>query len=189
MTTPDKWLFGVWAIFAVLAGTILTSYHQPFRSPSPAILRLARPSISGRTRAIHILSASCACSQRVMQHLLERRPLLTASEQVLILDGPAPDLPNTRQLIAKLTEAGFSVRELPSTDVPPEAALRGVPLLIFASPTDQILYMGGYGPAYDQDQSILERIDHQQTVQPLAAIGCAVSRSLRRQADPFHLKY
>jgi len=188
MNTSAKWVFASWATLTVLAGSILTSFHQPFEAPTAAILKLAERD-ANKTRAVHILAASCGCSQRVMQHLTERRPIPALDEQVLILDGPAPDLPHTDALVAGLTRAGFAVHRLPSASIPPEAALRGVPLLIFAAPDDTILYMGGYGPAFDQDTAIYAQLQQKHAVQPLAAIGCAISKALQRQVDPLHLKY
>ncbi len=182
-------MFGSWAMVTILAGSILMSFHQPFRAPTPAILQLAQPATNGQTRAIHLLLGSCGCSHRVMQHLLARKPQPGLAEQIVLLDGPAPDLPDTASLAAGLVRAGYAVRRINSAQIPPDVGLRGVPLLIVAAPNDDVLYMGGYGSAYDQDTEIFHQIELKQPVQPLAAIGCAVSGSVRRQADPFHLKY
>jgi hypothetical protein len=188
MNLTGKLFFASWATLTVLSGSALTSFHQPFRSPSPAILRLAEAD-PVKIRGIHIIASTCACSQRVMRHLIERKPLPSVDEQVLILDGPSPDLPETSALAASLIHEGFQVRRVPSASIPPDAALRGVPLLLFAAPDNSILYMGGYGPNFNQDAAVYARLQQKQPVAPLPATGCAVSRSLQRRADPFHLKY
>ena len=189
MNIPVKWLFASWVMLTILGGSILTSLHQPFNVPTTAILKLAQPAANHQMRAVHILAGSCACSQRVMQHLIDRKPLTGVSEQVILLDGPAPDLPTTTNLVASLSAAGFTVSRVKADAVPADAALRGVPLLIFAAPNNTLLYMGGYGPSFDQDSAIFHQLQQKQRVTPLAATGCAVSQRMRRQADPFHIKY
>lgn len=188
-THPRHWIFALWVAAVLLSGAILSSFHQPIRPPSPRILALTRDDAPGHWRAIHFLSASCGCSQRVMRHLLERRPFPNLPEQIVVLDGPAPYLPGSRQLLAALQAAGFTVTHLQSTSIPPDAGLRGVPLLVFATPENTIAYAGGYGPSERADTQILRTLQSGAKPAPLAVLGCVVGRSLQHQADPFRLKY
>jgi hypothetical protein len=188
--SPQQWAFGFWAIVVTLLGSVLMSYHQPFRAPSDGgVMRLARKQSPGTWHALHFLSSGCACSQRVMRHLLERRPLGRVVEEVLLIDGPGPALPGTDQSIAQLQQEGFTVTRLKPSDIPASTGLRGVPLLSIASPQNEIVYTGGYGPREDQDVSILLQLQSGRTAKPLAIIGCAVGSRVREQSDPFHLKY
>ena len=188
MPIGHRWIFGCWAALTVLAGSIFTSFHQPFQPPAIAILKLASPVIGHQLRLLHVLSASCECSERVMRHLIARSPFASVTEQVIVLDGAGAELPGTSDLVSSLRERGFGVRRLSVSAVPPEAELRGVPLLLIAAPDDSLLYMGGYGEAFDQDGLILTQVEKKMSVKPLVSIGCAVSQRLSRQADPFHLR-
>ena len=71
-TRLARCLLAVWAGSVVLVGGALTSFHQPFRTPGAGVLALAGDARGHDWRAIHFLSGSCQCSQRVMQHLLAR---------------------------------------------------------------------------------------------------------------------
>ena len=187
----ESFFLGLWAVLAVLAGSVLMSYHAPFREPSAKILALAGGTPAGKPqwRAIHILSGSCGCSQRVMRHLLERRPFPAIHEEVLLVDGPESYLPGSKTLAAKLGDDGFKVRRIPLANIPEESGLRGVPLLVFASPQDEVVYLGGYGSAGDKDGAILDQIRLHRVPKSLPILGCAIGSRLRRRADPFHWKY
>jgi len=184
-----SWLFAIWALTVILIGSVLTSYHQPFQTPDDSILALVAKPLHPQWRALHVLSASCGCSQRVMQHLLQRRLFDGVAEEILIVDGDAPDLPGSSTLLASLERAGFSITHIAAKDLPQNTGLHGVPLLVFASPTNHIAYIGGYGSTQDRDAAILEQIRSGQTAKPLAVLGCAIGKGIRRQADPLHLKY
>ena len=182
-------MFAAWALAVVLVGGILTSFHQPFRAPDGSILSLGKQPPRPEWRALHILSGSCGCSQRVMQHLLRRRPFNGVAEEIVVVDGDAPYLSGSSELLAGLAGEGFSVSHVAAKDLPQETGLHGVPLLVFASPVNKIAYVGGYGSSEDRDGEILEQVRSGQTPTALAVLGCAIGKGLRRNADPFHLKY
>jgi hypothetical protein len=179
----------LWAGVVLVVGGVLTSYHQPFLTPDEKILSLARPSAHNQWQVIHIVSGGCVCSQRVMQHLLERHPVNDVAEQILVVDGPAPYLPDTDRLLERLQSAGFPLIHLAAKDIPESYGLRGVPLLIIVSPQRSIAYLGGYGPRGDQDIQTLQLIRSGRPPTALPILGCAIGQRLRRQADPFGLKY
>lgn len=187
----EPFFLGLWAVLAVVAGSALMSYHAPFREPGTGILTLADRTPAGHPqwRAIHFLSGSCGCSQRVMRHLLERQPFPQVREEVLLVDGPEPYLPGSDALARELGQHGFVVRHVPVASVPEDSGLRGVPLLVFTSPEDKVVYLGGYGSSGDQDGTILEQIRLHHVPKPLPILGCAIGQSLRSRIDPFHLKY
>jgi len=107
------WLFAIWTIAVIFIGGVLASYHQPFQAPSNRILALVKQTPTHEWKAIHILSGSCGCSQKVMLHLLERRPISGIDEQVVVIDGDEPNLPDTAALLARLTQEGFPVTHIP----------------------------------------------------------------------------
>ena len=182
-------LMAVWVIAVVFVGGALMSYHQPFQLPSPTILSLAPKTSSHEWEAVHVLSGGCACSQRVMRHLLERHPADGIQEQILVVDGEEADLPETGALLASLEQEGFPVTHIRIKNVPAGVGLYGLPLLVFASPEKKVTYLGGYGVRGDQDRQIFEQVRSGGTPKVLAVAGCAVGARLRRKADPLHLKY
>jgi hypothetical protein len=182
----------IWVVAVILVGGALTSFHQPFQTPAESILALSRAAAPNTWQTVHILSGSCGCSQRVLRHLLDRRPLDGVAEQILLVDGLAgseQDLPGTAALLEQLQRAGFAVRHLAAKDIPREYGLRGVPLLLVVSPRHHVAYLGGYGSQGDQDLRILTELRSGQEAKVLPVVGCAVGSHLRQQADPFHLKY
>lgn len=187
--SPIRWLLAAWIFAVILLGAILTSYHQPIHTPGENILLLAGGPSPGQWRAIHLLSGSCGCSQRVMRHLLERPRLDHVDEQILVIDDDSPYLPESSGLLQRLRQQGFSVTHIAAKDIPGNVELRGVPLLLFVSPEGHLRYAGGYGSHYDQDLPILRQIRSGKSPRPLTLLGCAVGNRLKRKADPFRLKY
>jgi len=183
-------ILGLWAVAVVLTGSVLTSYHQPFNFPAEGVLALV-PDHPGRGnwRMLHVLSESCGCSQRVMQHLLARHRMTDVTEQVLLVEGEGARLPESDDLIARLAEQGFPVTRIAAKSIPPQTDLHGVPLLVVASPENKIVYMGGYGSRGDEDGAVFQRVRTGAKMNALPILGCAVGSRIRRQADPIGLKY
>lgn len=182
-------LLAVWAASVVLIGGALMSFHQAFATPSAGVLALADDTGGHGWRAVHFLSGSCQCSQRVMRHLLARQELAGVSEQIVMIDGSLPYLEDSQALLARLTAAHFLVKHIAEQNVPLDSGLRGVPLLLVVSPQNQIAYMGGYGAAGDQDETIFHQLRAGLKPVALPMIGCAVGSRLQRRLDPLHLKY
>lgn len=181
-------LLALWVTAIVLAGAVLMSQHQPFRVAEKVPLALLRPSPPGSWRAVHILSGSCGCSQRVMEHLVHRHPLNGFEEEVTVIDDGTPYLPDSPRLLVQLQNAQIPVRHLRLEDLPRDAGLYGVPMLVVVSPPGRILYAGGYGTP-ENDVKLLQRLRAGQHPAPLAVVGCAVGRTLQRKVDPFQVKY
>jgi hypothetical protein len=192
--SKSSWLFGIWTIFAVFLGATLMSFHQPFLAPASTpeaertLLALVPPPPTSQWRAVHLLSTSCGCSQRVMRHLLKRR-LYDTSEQILLIDTSLPPLPGSSELLAQLQQRGFPITHIAAGAIPPSLNLHGVPLLVLATREGKIAYRGGYGPQGDRDQEILAQLRAGRSPAPLPILGCAFTASLQHSTDPFHLKY
>lgn len=179
----------VWACAVIVVGGAFTSFHQSFRTPGAGVLALAGSSGGHDWRAIRFLSGSCQCSQRVMRHLLARQELAGVRKQVVMIDGSLPYLEDSPALLARLAAAHFLITHIAEQAVPLDSGLRGVPLLLFVSPQNQIAYLGGYGAAGDQDETIFRKLRTGLHPAALPMIGCAVGSRLQRRLDPLHLKY
>jgi hypothetical protein len=188
-TRLARCLLAVWAGSVVLVGGALTSFHQPFAVPGNGVMALAGHPSGHGWRAIHFLSGSCPCSQRVMLHLLARPRWGDVAEEIVMIDGSLPYLADSPTLLARLAAGHFLIRHMAEQDVPLDSGLRGVPLLLFVSPQNQIAYMGGYGAAGDQDETIFHQLRAGRKPTALPMIGCAVGSRLQRRLDPLHLKY
>jgi hypothetical protein len=182
-------LLGVWTAAVVVIGGVLMSYHQPFLTPDARILSLGSASERGRWRALHIVSGSCVCSRRVMEHLLQRRPQAGLVEEVLMIEGSESPLAGTEGLLDKLEAAGFTVSRLAAEDIPASSGLHGVPVLIYATPENKLAYLGGYGKSGDQDVAIYRQVRRGDLADPLPVLGCAVGNRVRGRADPVGWKY
>jgi hypothetical protein len=185
----EWWLFGVWAIVTVVIGGVQMSYHQPFAMPSGAVLNLAGQGDGTHWRAMHLLSGSCGCSQRVMTRIIARGPLPEVGEQVILVDGSEAYLPGTAALVLQLRARGFTVSHLSADDVADKVGLRGVPLLVFATPENLVAYVGGYGMSQDGGGEIYRNLREGQKPRPLPILGCALTTALRHTVDPLGLKY
>jgi hypothetical protein len=124
-----------------------------------------------------------------MKHLLARHQFPGVAEQVLIVEGDESILAGSDELSASLAEQGFSVTRIAAKNLPTNTNLRGVPLLVVASPKNEIVYSGGYGSRGDEDGAVFQRVRTGARMNALPILGCAVGRRIRRQADPIGLKY
>jgi hypothetical protein len=171
----------VWAAVAIVAGSVLTSFHQPFALPTRSLVSLAGN--QHEWRVLHLVAAGCGCSQKVSIYLAARAPLNNIIEEVLFIG--APDEFTDREALAA---AGFRVRTIRAEELQ-ALGVKGAPLLIFISPQGEVVYTGGYGAGSYQDASIWSRLQTGALVPPLPVLGCAVGRGLKRQLDPLSWKY
>jgi hypothetical protein len=170
----------VWAVVSILAGSVLTSFHQAFALPSKSISSLATSRHGWR--ALHVLAADCGCSRKVSEYLAARVVPKNVSEEVIII-GASDPFGNRDALLAR----GLGVKSVRAVDLAP-FGLKGVPLLIFISPAGGIAYMGGYGMGGYKDALIRSQLLAGARVSPLPVFGCAVSRELSREIDPLSWK-
>jgi hypothetical protein len=138
-------LLGAWAAAAILVGSVLVSFHQPYLLPDHKISSLATRKTGWR--ALHLLSAECPCSRKVSQHLALHGPLKNLTEEVIFIGATDP-FGNKAHLEAE----AFLVKTLLTEDLD-SFGVKGVPLLIFLSPTGDIAYMGGYGAATGRERT------------------------------------
>jgi hypothetical protein len=182
-------LFGVWAGGALLCGSVFTSFHQPFTTPQTGILALGRATKPGQWRALHFVSSSCGCSQKILQGLERRGKLSDIAEQILVIDSHESPLPGSQQRLSTLQADGFTVEHLDSSTIPSNVGLHGVPMLAIASPTGRLVYIGGYGPEGGSDPALIRKAQAGNAPSPKPILGCAVGARIRRKADPLRWKY
>jgi hypothetical protein len=189
--TVSRVLLGVWAVSAILLGGVFMSFHQPFVAPKPKVVELGSHIDSSDWRAMHVLSASCGCSQRVMAQLLLRGPMSGVTEELLMVEDTAPDTDATEATLKALRTRGFQVFRASAKDLFQAYGLRGVPLLVIVAPHGKVMYMGGYGPGRDrpQDAEILRRVRMGENPESFPVVGCAVGSRLKHRMDPLGLKY
>lgn len=173
----------VWAAVSIVAGSILTSFHQPFTLPNGSISSVALTAPAHTWRVLHLLAADCGCSRKVFEYLAGRAPLQNITEEIVFI-GPAEKFPSRDRLVA----LGFRVNTVRPEDVQ-QYGLTGVPLLVFISPKDEIAYMGGYGAGSYRDAAIWSELQAGSVASPLPVLGCAVGNRLKRELDPLSWKY
>lgn len=135
----------------------------------------------------HVLYGACACSRRVLDHLVARGPLSATTERV-VLAGT-----DRGSRVAELHARGFGVDLLAPEELKARYGIEAAPLLIISSPAGDVRYLGGYserkqGPAL-QDRELLAQLRGGRFATALPVLGCAVSRRLQELADPWRLKY
>jgi hypothetical protein len=184
-----RWIFAGWVLAATLAGAVLTSFHQPFRSPEGRVAGLAAVAAPGRWHAVHVLSGACGCSQKVMRALLERGPAEGVREEIVMVDGVEGYLAGSAGLLQQLVKEGFVVSHRKAVEIAPELGLRGVPLLLVMGPEGGVRYSGGYGPAGNESAAIVAELRRGRRPAARSLVGCAVGASLRQAIDPLGWKY
>ncbi len=176
-------ILAVWAAVAIVAGSVLTSFHQPFALPTRSLASLAGSRHQHEWRVLHVVAAGCGCSQKVAAYLASRAPLNNIAEDVLFIGAP-DEFANREALAAR----GFHVGTIRPEDLQP-FGVKGAPLLIFISPQDEVVYTGGYGAGSYKDASIWSQLQAGAVVSPLPVLGCAVGRGLKHKVDPLSWKY
>lgn len=176
-------LLGVWTCAVLVAGSVLSSFHQPFLINSSGIEVLLPKAASQNWQAIHLLDLECGCSQRVLRHLRERGPLPGVEERIIVFEGARKPA-----VLAEFKALGWRVETFDDKR-PTGKQVLSVPLLIYLSPDGKIRYQGGYGPTYREDVHIWRQLQSGNSPRVAAAYGCAVGQRLQRALDPFAWKY
>lgn len=188
-----KLALSIWAALSLLISTSLAGGHwyslpKPERAApqlSQALARLRAPGERGWFD-VHALYTHCRCSERIVRHLLERRPLGALHEHVLLI-GPQSDQADP------LRALGYRVHSVSALQLKQTFGISAVPLLMIADPRGRLHYAGGYtarkqGPEILDRSIIRDTLNARQPVE-LPVFGCAVSRELQKLLDPLALKY
>ncbi len=154
----------------------------PSRSLAYAVSTLEqRPDERGRWVALHVLSGTCGCSARALDHLLSSERPPEVLEKILWVGPASPLLEAARQ-------RGFRVTYVTADQLATTYHVEAVPLLVVVDPAGVVRYAGGYasrkqGPA-PRDLEILASVRAKREVVALPLFGCAASRTLQRALDP-----
>ncbi|HEY4223077.1 MAG TPA: hypothetical protein VGO62_17085, partial [Myxococcota bacterium] len=166
MKRPRRALtFGIlaaWATTCSLFSGALLAFHlvalpTPARDDpqlSAALAAHSDASERARWHLVHVMYARCPCSKKIIDHLIARGPMPGVAETVLIVGADAA-------LDARVTSAGFSVRDETATSLREQWHIEAAPLFLVADPSGRIRYEGGYttvkqGPDIE-DTAILAR--------------------------------
>ncbi len=169
-----------WFAAMVTLGAGLLARHV-LALPGPSGTRLA-PGLSSLRRAdqrgwlaVHVLYASCRCSQRIAAHLAGTNRPEGVSEIVLWAgDDPPPAALAAAFDVRRVSEAGLA-----------ELGVEAAPLLAVVAPSGEVRYAGGYttrkqGPEVE-DLAIIASARRAERLAALPVFGCAVSTRLQEQ--------
>ncbi len=178
----------LWVGGGLVVGAALLALHVPaLPPPAPADPRVAAL-IAGTGqptwRAIHALYADCACSSRILDHLIARGPQPGFTDHVLLIGDAPRDL-------ARARAAGIAVEAVDDATAARTYGIESAPLLLVADPEGGLRYLGGYTDRKQsldiQDLTLIARAQQGELASTLPIIGCAVSARLKAWVDPLGL--
>jgi hypothetical protein len=146
------------------------------RALAAGIAGLRRPGPGGWL-VVHALYAACRCSERVVDHVLDR-PALPGADEVVLVVGARPDW------VARAERAGRRVVTIGPEALRARFHIESAPLLVIATPGGEVAYAGGYtrqkqGPVIE-DVAIYQALRADRAPGgPLPVLGCASSQRLR----------
>ncbi len=123
--------------------------------------------------AVHVLSSECACSQRVVAHLLDSQRPAGWAEIVLWVGDVEPSAELVRR---------FDVRRVTAADLA-RYEIEAAPLLVAVTPDGDVRYAGGYtdrkqGPVF-HDLEVLAAARASVELPSFPLFGCATSERLK----------
>lgn len=188
MTSLGRAALALWVVAGVVVGAALLALHLP-ALPTPASDDVRLQALAARGgaswRATHALYADCACSSRVLDHLIARGEQPDLEDHVVLIGDAAADA-------ARARAAGLDVEVVDEATAAERYGLESAPLLLVAGPDGILRYVGGYTDRKQalaiQDLAIIARLQHDQPAAALPVIGCAVSARLKSWVDPLGLK-
>ncbi|MEO7328426.1 MAG: hypothetical protein ABI193_07610, partial [Minicystis sp.] len=139
-------LIGAWSALLVVALSTLMAGHWATLpgadKADPVIQReidaLRAPGEEKRWLMVHVLYGECRCSQRLMDHLVERERPAGLVEKVILVgaEGEQAD---------RLRAKGYAVQVVTRRGLSDRFHLGAAPLLLIAAPDGSLRYQGGYG--------------------------------------------
>jgi hypothetical protein len=186
-------LLALWAVVGVAVGGILMLRHAPFQAParSDAVLQSGMATLfpgEPRWGTVHVMYRSCACSSKVMGHLVQRGELPGVDEVVVIADDEGRGAPTDQ----RLRDRGFRVEIVLTPDLRPRLGVEAAPLLVVRAPDGTLAYAGGYNRHKQQapyaDVAIITSARRTEATSTLPIFGCATSERLASAVDPLGLE-
>jgi hypothetical protein len=186
-------VFWLWVPVALFVGASLLAAHwvalpTPERDDERLLAALAQLHAHEERESwlvVHVLYAACACSGRVVDHLVDDpRPSGVVDKVLLVGTVPAIE--------ERLANASFEIVRVTPRELDETYAIEGAPLLLVVDPDGVLRYRGGYTERKQslaiRDVEIVERLVADGDVPALPLFGCAVSRRLRDVLDPLGLR-
>jgi hypothetical protein len=141
----SQWLvrtfLAVWASSLTVVGACLMVNHWvPLPGPEFSEVVLDGNLINdvdGRWTALHFLYADCACSRRVLEHVLTQPTRTDVRERIVLIGGDA-------ELAARAEGRGFAVDQVSPEQLKAKYRIEAAPLLVVVDPHGQVRYSGGY---------------------------------------------
>jgi hypothetical protein len=141
---------------------------------------------SGRWVGVHVLYSMCKCSERILRHLAERRPLPGMTEAVVLVG-------KHDEFERMIRETGYALDVVTPEELSQKYHVQSAPMFAVMDPSGALRYLGGYTERKQglmiEDVSIVERLKSERSVAELPLFGCAVSKSLQTLLDPLGIKY
>jgi hypothetical protein len=184
----------VWVAVAIPLGALLLARHMvalpsPDREDPVLAAAVAAHAPPGSWFAVHFLYRECACSRRVVDHLLARSRPAGLRERVVLVGTGAPPVPD--RLADDLAARGFAIEIATPRELGSRWHIEAAPLLVVADPAGRVRYSGGYGRRKQdpnvEDLTILAELEGASDPATLPVFGCAVSERLDRAIDPLGL--
>jgi hypothetical protein len=183
----------VWAPLAFVAvGTLAVGHWWTLPKPEAkdplvqAAIRDQWQQSSRRWVGVHILYSMCKCSERIVRHLAERRPLPDVTEAVVLVGS-------NDELERAIRDTGYELEVVTPEQLSEKYHIQSAPMFAVMDPNGALRYVGGYTERKQglmiQDVTIVERLRSERPVMELPLFGCAVSRSLQALLDPLGIKY
>lgn len=176
-----RWMLALWILTTSLLLSRMMGFHMvAFDGLNAQSLTQTVPS-DHEFSTRHFLSGKCACSGRVLAHLLSRAPVAKAHETIYFIDGD-------EERKQTLESRGYEVILLSEESAAREFGVIAVPLLQIRSHTET-LYSGAYGddqkhvPVYRVEEIVRDSLKGEKT-QALPVFGCINSKIKR---DKFSL--
>lgn len=180
-------LVAIWVVVGLVVVTTWLQQHTLILKP----LALQVPAVEGWALH-HVLGEGCGCSEAIFKYLKQRGPQSEFQEFVTVLSEKA--MPRTLWG-DELEKRGFRVQKMPLSQLP-EDELNGVPFLMVIAPSNQKVYVGGYGNHLIKTSEDIHDLEIIQQLQGRAGpvtefpiFGCVMSTKYQKILDPFRLKY
>ena len=194
---PANWLgrtvLSIWAPIAFVAiGTLAVGHWWTLPKPDakdPVVGAAIHDRWQGSSRrwvGVHVLYSMCKCSERILRHLADRRPMPDMTEVVVLVGA-------NDEFERMIRETGYELEVLTPAQLSQNYHVQSAPMFAVMDPSGVLRYLGGYTERKQglmiQDVTIVERVRGELPVAELPLFGCAVSRSLQALLDPLGIKY
>ena len=182
-------LLALWAfIMSYVCAVLMIGHWVPLPVPkvgAPHFVSSSSMEGSQGWKALHFLSSECPCSQRILNHLMKRKPLQDIEEIIVYVGESNEDF----ELI---TDSRYTLDRVTQEELKSKYNVESVPLLVLLDSTSTIRYSGAYTTRKQgfaiQDVRIISQTLAGETIPPLPLFGCGLSKEWTSITNPLGLK-